>query len=244
MLVTLCLEVTTQVGDFLLGDFVIQWNKEIGNSKVTIIFWNFILQYQVASKRVPRQIREHAMILMTVISIMGEDQVRLKSLLETFKILLDLFVLSREKAGSKPLYHNLFALEASDELTSTPLCLQGPPATGAENYPLYVEIRPFSRQLQKRPSAANLNVVAVSSKTKHFLETRKVEADHGFDVCFVKFTVLVTNLKELGDNSWRWLNQVAWDGGVSADVVGSWLHNCRFRSYSFRHSSHGALPLV
>src|ERR1700730_2615006 len=53
-----------------------QLHKEVGLSQVTIIFWNFVFQNEFASKGIPGQIGDQTMVLVPVVAIMSQDDVR------------------------------------------------------------------------------------------------------------------------------------------------------------------------
>jgi len=73
MLVRLGLKEPAQMIDFLLADFLIQRNEEIGDSEVAVVFGNLVLQNQMVPERIPREVRKNSMVLMTVVSIMRQN---------------------------------------------------------------------------------------------------------------------------------------------------------------------------
>lgn len=75
-----------------------QWHKDVGLAKITVILRYFVLEYLVTAEGVPRQLADHTMVLVQVMSIVGEDQIGLELELQLFKTRLDRFSTIREKA--------------------------------------------------------------------------------------------------------------------------------------------------
>jgi hypothetical protein len=92
------LETVEDAPDFSRDDNIVQENKEIGITEIPVKFWNLILQNQMISKCIPRQLRDQPMILMQVISIMRENDIRRKFLFEILEIFFYFGTLEREEA--------------------------------------------------------------------------------------------------------------------------------------------------
>ena len=105
MSIFLGLEVLQNSLDFLLAGRLIQMYEEIGGAQIAVILWNFILQDQVISKRIPGQLAHKAMILVQVVAAVGEDDVWGYILLKFFKIFFDLHADERKETISKT-FHN------------------------------------------------------------------------------------------------------------------------------------------
>ena len=76
-------------------------HEQIGLSEVAVVFRDFVFQNQFAPKSIPGQIGNQAMVLVPVIAVVSQDDVRRKTLLERFEILLDFGALVGEKAVAK-----------------------------------------------------------------------------------------------------------------------------------------------
>jgi hypothetical protein len=53
-----------------------QLHKKVGLSQITIIFWNFVFQNEFASKGIPGQIGDQTMVLVPIVAIMSQNDVR------------------------------------------------------------------------------------------------------------------------------------------------------------------------
>jgi hypothetical protein len=67
--------------DFFPAYSIAQANIVIRRTEITVVFRDFVFQNEMAPKCIPRQIRYQAMVLMKVVTIMGENKVRLKEFL-------------------------------------------------------------------------------------------------------------------------------------------------------------------
>src|SRR5436190_529495 len=75
VLVSLALEVAQQRGDFALGDFAGHRHVNIRSAEVAVVFWNFVLEHEMTPERVPGEIRQHAMILVSIVAKMRQDEI-------------------------------------------------------------------------------------------------------------------------------------------------------------------------
>lgn len=104
----LALKILHHVFNFLRTHFLTEVNEHIRASKTPIVLDNFILKDQMIPKSVPRQLRNQPMILMEIVSKMGEDNIGTYRTLQFFKTCLDLRANIRKKAFFKVPDHNLF----------------------------------------------------------------------------------------------------------------------------------------
>src|ERR1035441_6774306 len=79
------LEGLHDVTHLLLANIHLQRHEHAGLSHVPVVFWNFILQNQMISKRVPGQLCEEPLVLMSVLSVVSKDNVRRDLLLQLFE---------------------------------------------------------------------------------------------------------------------------------------------------------------
>src|SRR6266851_10090661 len=82
----------------LLARGAVQPDKEIRCAQVTIVLGNLVFQDQVTAKRVPSQFTDHPVILMQIVAVVRQDQVRREFLLQLLEFVFDLRLLRREKA--------------------------------------------------------------------------------------------------------------------------------------------------
>src|SRR5262245_3653954 len=98
--ITLCLKVTEHQLDLPLGDSLAETEENIGRSEVAVVLRELVLEDEVISERVPRQFGREPMVLMAVVRVMGEDEIRDKPGLQVFEYLLHLAADVRQKSVS------------------------------------------------------------------------------------------------------------------------------------------------
>src|SRR5690349_15284449 len=108
---------------------------------------------------IPRQIRDQPVILMPIVAIMGEYQVRRASRLQRFEELLDLITHIREKAVPERLYLDLLFGRSLQKLHRAGLRLDRPSFGSAEDNPVDTDVRVGFDKLQQRPPAADFEIV-------------------------------------------------------------------------------------
>src|SRR6266851_5834553 len=69
----------------LFARLAVQPDKEIRRAQVTIVLGNLVFQDQVTSKRVPSQFTDHSVVLMQIVAVVRQDQVRREFLLQLFE---------------------------------------------------------------------------------------------------------------------------------------------------------------
>src|ERR1700691_5212517 len=110
------------------------------------------------AKRVPRQFRNHAMILMCVLAVMGQNQIW-RCFFQSLKEILDFFPFERKEAVPK-IFDDDFPLLG---LLQKQLCAIAGFAlaffAGTENDPNDLQILVGRKQSQYGPAAADLNIV-------------------------------------------------------------------------------------
>src|SRR5260221_13492676 len=90
------LKVLHQQFDFTCTELLRDWHEHIGLAKVAIVLKYFVFKNQMISERVPSQVRQDPMVLMAVIAVMGEDNIRIEFRLNFLKPFLDGRPLARE----------------------------------------------------------------------------------------------------------------------------------------------------
>ena len=115
------------------------------------------------------------MVLVPVVAVVSENQVRIYVFLDFFEEFLDFHPLIWEKAVAELLHHHC----------GSPLCLLEkkcragtgfalPLASGTEYHPNNIQIRIGGEQLQDSTAAANFDVVGVGPQTQHRKLARRI----------------------------------------------------------------------
>ena len=178
MFIALGLKKGTKVIGLALAQLFFQTDVEIWAAHVAIIFWNFVFQYDVVTKGVPSEVGQNAMVLMTIVTVMSENQIRLDLFLQPFEELLDGLALGREKSVSKILDHHLLLGGAPQESLRTRPCLTPTCGDGAEDDPSHIQAGLVSKQLQDSASAADFDIIGVRPKTEHRSQFSKIHRQH------------------------------------------------------------------
>src|SRR5262249_12498033 len=116
---------------------LVQGHKHIGRTHIPVVFWYLIFEDQVASKGVPGQLVQEAMILMQVVAKMSKDQIGLCVLFKAFKLLFDLCTLVREKTIAKGPDQKPARSVLSEKELGTKLRFLSPRRIGTEDDPCH-----------------------------------------------------------------------------------------------------------
>jgi hypothetical protein len=132
----------------------------------------------MVSKRVVGELGEQAVVLMEILTVVREDEVRLRLLPETVEPLLDLGRDVREVAAPKRL--DLYACTgaARKEGVRRDARLRSAFLVRAEDDPVHVQGRIRLEQPQQRPAAADLDVVAVRPDAQDAVDPTEGKDDH------------------------------------------------------------------
>src|SRR6516162_8653365 len=79
-LVLLGLKSFQDVTNLFLAQLGFERHKQIRLAEVAVVFRNFVLKYQMIPKRVPGQFRHQAMVLMRVVAVVSQNEVRRRGL--------------------------------------------------------------------------------------------------------------------------------------------------------------------
>ena len=165
-----------------LAHRVVERHIAIRRPEVAVIFGQLVLEDEVIPKRVPGQLREEAVILMAVASIMGEDHIGRNRMLQHLEVLLDLGTDVRKESVTKPLHDDLVSALRLQEQAGAVSRLPLPFRIRAEDHPVENGLRACRHKLEYRPAAADLDVVRMSAEAKHaegpLHVTREVEREH------------------------------------------------------------------
>ena len=90
--------VSQDILDLPLTTFIIKRDKNVRPSEVTIIFGDLVFEDKMVAEGVPGQLGNEAMILVEVVTIVSEDDIRRLLCLKCLKVLLELRAKIRQKA--------------------------------------------------------------------------------------------------------------------------------------------------
>ena len=64
---------------------VVERDEVVRLAQIAVIFRNLVFENGVMPERVPREIRQHAMVLMSIVPAMSQDEVRLEPIFDPFE---------------------------------------------------------------------------------------------------------------------------------------------------------------
>ena len=123
------------------------------------------------AKSVPREVRNNPMILVQVVPVVGEYQIRLKLFLQGFEQLLNGLPFIGKASVREIPNHDCGARGRSKE---QPGCGKGFPFSlwgRTENNPIEIKPAILLKHAQNRSAAADLDVVAMRAKAEHVTDT-------------------------------------------------------------------------
>ena len=91
------------------------YNEMDENPKAESADLDFILEDEVVAKGVPCQFVDHAMVLMPIVAIVRQDDVRVRRCLDRLEVLFDLIAHIRKEAVAKVLHDDLGRAGAAEE---------------------------------------------------------------------------------------------------------------------------------
>src|SRR5262249_32159982 len=142
---------------------------KVGDSKIAVVLRHFILQDQMASERIPRKVRDYAMILMAIVAIVSEYDVGFEDCLDLLEIFLNLFCLDRKKAFPEPLDHDRPLRGARDECSRARSSLLGARALSAEHCPPDIQVSMIAHQLEQCSAAPDFDIVGMRAEAEDVL---------------------------------------------------------------------------
>src|SRR5205085_1498291 len=119
-----------RAADPALGDRVVGVHEEVRRAEVAVVLRHLVLEDQVVSERVPRQLAQEAVVLVQVVPVVGEDHVRLDLALELLEGAFDVAaVVGEERVGKAAEAH--LDRRVGEQRPGAPLGLPGAPVVGA-----------------------------------------------------------------------------------------------------------------
>src|SRR5437867_4777452 len=85
VLMFLACETLNDILNFFTTDRIVQMNEKIGRPNIPIVLDDFVFQDKVIPECVPSQLRYEAVVLMKVVPIMRQDEIRSAFSLEFFE---------------------------------------------------------------------------------------------------------------------------------------------------------------
>ena len=167
---TLCvlrLESIHDVTDLLLVNFLLERHEEVRLSQVSVVFRNLVFHDEVIAKRVPGQLANDPMILMQIVTVMCQDQVRNKFFLQFLKLRLNSRMKRREKAITVISDRDLLGFGCSEKQARTFYCFPFSCWIGAEDLPIDLTFRILPQQPQDRPATSDFDIVAMGAQAEN-----------------------------------------------------------------------------
>src|SRR5882724_2563514 len=165
VVVLLRLEAVHEDPDLLLAGCLVELNEEIGVTDVAVVLQDLVLEDEVIPVRIPRQLRHQAMVLVEIVAIRREDDVRRRLDLQPFEEFLDALALVREEPIPEIGDDDFLPLRARQNLLGARDGFLGPPPARPENDPADTRLLVLAQQPQDRPAAADLDVITVRAET-------------------------------------------------------------------------------
>jgi len=167
LLIALRTKALHQEAHFARRGLRVQRDKEIGSSKVAIVLGNFVFQNEMIPPGVPNELIEDAVVLMQVMTGMGENDVWRKQLFEFFKIVFNFSEDRGEVAVAKIFDENVILCGALEKKRGTAASFPFALCSGAEHYPKEFKFAVSSNQLKNGAAAANFYVIAMRAEAQN-----------------------------------------------------------------------------
>src|SRR5689334_6922087 len=119
---------------------LLEARKDVGPSKVAVVLGDLVFENEMAPERVPRELRNHSMVLVQIVLVVREDQIRLDLPLQNLQVVLDTIGLGRKVRVPKRLDRDLERLDPGQERRGALLRLACPLFVGAEDDPTNVNV--------------------------------------------------------------------------------------------------------
>src|SRR5271163_1502162 len=143
----------------------LQLNVGRRGRQIALVFGHFVFKDQVAAIRVPGQLGNESMILVSIIAPMGEDQVRISRPFEALELLLNPGEMSREEAVAVVSSYDPGGNRLAQKAPGTGPQLLFALAVRAEHGPSHVSRAVAVKQGQQCPAASDVHIVAMGPET-------------------------------------------------------------------------------
>src|SRR6476469_3283586 len=142
-------------------------DEQVRRTEIAVVLGNLVLEDQVVAPRVPRELASQPVVLVQVVALMSEDQVRRELRLEAVEELLDRAALVRKERIAKIPDDDPRCAEAGREVGSALPRLLRTLAVAGQDDPQDLGLGISLRQPQDRRAAADLDVVWVGTDREH-----------------------------------------------------------------------------
>ncbi len=166
MLVALCSEGVKQILDFPLTDGRSDGHEEIRRAEVAIVFWDLVFENEMISEGVPSEVGKHPMVLVTVVPVMGEYQVRSEIRFQLLEEFLDLGTDEWKEGVAEVAHDDPFVSSPSKKRGSTSIGFLLALRARAEHHPSNVKAGILGKQRKNRATATDLDVIAVRTEAQ------------------------------------------------------------------------------
>src|SRR5512132_589415 len=162
--------------DLPLADRFRQRREQPGRSEVTVVFRNLVFQDEVVAERVPGQLRNRAVVLVQVLPVMREHEVRKYVPLQVLEAFFYRGTLvGKETVGELVNRHAFFA-SAEEKAPSSQARFLGAQRRRTEHDPVHRQAGVLFQQAKQRSAASDLDVVAMGSQAEHHSQIPGVSA--------------------------------------------------------------------
>ena len=145
---------------------LVEGDEDVRRAEVAVVLRDLVLEDQVVTPRVPRELGHQAMVLVPVVAVVGEDQVGIHVGLELLEVVLDLGTHPGEVALPEALDADVLLARAGQEVLGGVLRLGCPDVVRAEHDPVETSGRELLGETQDGAAATDLDVVAVSPEAQ------------------------------------------------------------------------------
>jgi hypothetical protein len=162
----LCSENVEQPFAFAPGRARAQGHVQVRLAEISVPLRNLVLENELVTEGVPRQVGHYSVVLVPVVARVGEDDIRSKLASQTLERILDRIEMGREIAVAEFVQADCLARCWSKELPRSELGLARTGSSGAPDNPSEFRSRSSARQLRQRATAPNLDVVRMRADAK------------------------------------------------------------------------------
>ena len=163
MLGSLTLEQPDDELRFASSELLRHRDEDVRSGQIAVVFRDLVFENEVIPPGVPGQLADESMILMEIMPIVREDDVRVDESLQVLEDVLDLATEVREEAVSKSMDdHVRPACRLQKDVPALPR-LRLAHALRTQHDPRHLELRLCTCQRQQRGPTADLDVVRMRS---------------------------------------------------------------------------------
>src|SRR6185503_9634270 len=163
----LALELVEKVAHLPPADLVVQVDEQVRRAEVSVELRDLVLQDHVVPERVPGELRDQSVILVPILAVMGEDEVRRHPPLDLLEEALHRLPRVRQEAVPEVLDHDLLPLDVAQDGTGARQRFRPSPRVRREDDPRDGGRVTVLEKLEDRPTAADLDVVTVRTEAEH-----------------------------------------------------------------------------